>query len=185
MTTADSAGDATAEQAARAAQAPQAPQTTQGEQAAQPTHSDSFYQAVGGADALRRLIDTFYEQVLADPLLAPVFVHFTQAHIDHVVVWLSEVFGGPAEYSARLGGHHALLSQHLRLRITEEQRARWAELMIATAAKELPAEPLLQQRFAEYIEWGTRIAKSVSNQESSDLGEPGPVPHWGWDGLAR
>lgn len=144
----------------------------------------TFYEAVGGAEALRRLIDSFYAQVLADPLLAPVFVHFTQAHIDHVVVWLTEVFGGPAEYTARLGGHHALLTQHLGLRITEEQRARWAELMTATAAKELPADELVQRRFGEYIEWGTKIARSVSQQEGTDVGEPGPVPHWGFGGLA-
>lgn len=146
-------------------------------------HSGSFYDAVGGAEALSRLINAFYDQVLVDPLLQPVFVNFTQAHLDHVVVWLSEVFGGPAEYTERFGGHHALLSQHLHLRITEEQRARWAELMIATAAKELPNDALVQQRFAEYIEWGTKIARSVSQQEGDDLGEPGPVPHWGWNGL--
>jgi hemoglobin len=144
---------------------------------------ESFYEALGGADALHRLVNTFYGQVLADPLLAPVFAHFTPTHIDHVVVWLSEVFGGPAVYSERLGGHQALLGHHLGLAITEEQRARWAELMVATAAKELPSDELLQRRFAEYIEWGTRIARSVS-QPGEELGDPGPVPHWGWDGLA-
>jgi hemoglobin len=143
----------------------------------------SFYDALGGADALHRLIDSFYDQVLQDPLLAPVFAHFTPTHVEHVVVWLSEVFGGPAEYSARLGGHHALLAHHVDLAITEEQRARWVELMRATAAKELPADELLQRRFAEYIEWGTGIAKSVS-QPGAVLGDPGPVPRWGWDGLA-
>ena len=35
--------------------------------------SPSFYDALGGADALHRLIDAFYDQVLQDPLLAPVF----------------------------------------------------------------------------------------------------------------
>ena len=147
-------------------------------------HSGSFYQAIGGEPALRRLIDRFYDQVLVDPLLAPVFVDFTPTHVDHVVVWLSEVFGGPAGYTERLGGHHSLLASHLNLRITEEQRARWVEVMLATAAKELPDEELVRRRFAEYIEWGTRIARSVSQQEGSDLGDPGPVPHWGWDGLA-
>lgn len=146
-------------------------------------HGGTFYEAVGGADALRRLIDAFYDQVLVDPQLAPVFADFTPTHIDHVVVWLSEVFGGPAEYTARLGGHQALLGHHLNLGITEEQRVRWVELMLATAAKELPADALVQRRFAEYIEWGTRIARSVS-QPGEELGDPGPVPHWGWDGLA-
>jgi hemoglobin len=145
-------------------------------------HHESFYDALGGADALRRLINTFYDQVLQDPLLAPVFVHFTPTHIDHVVVWLSEVFGGPADYTAALGGHQALLSHHVDLAITEEQRARWVELIVATAAKELPADALLQRRFAEYVEWGTRIARSVS-QPGTELGDPGPTPRWGWDGL--
>lgn len=154
---------------------PTAPQTSQ--------DRGSFYDAIGGRDALRRLIDAFYEQVLLDPVLQPVFAHFTPTHIDHVVVWLTEVFGGPAEYTARLGGHHALLEHHVDLAITEQQRARWAELLITTAAKELPDDALLQQRFAEYVEWGTRIALAVS-QPGAELGAPGPVPHWGWDGLA-
>ena len=125
-------------------------------------HDGSFYEAVGGEPALRRLIEAFYEQVLVDPVLEPVFANFTPTHIDHVVVWLSEVFGGPAGYTERLGGHQALLTSHLDLRITEEQRARWVEVILRTAAKELPDDALLQQRFAEYIEWGTRIAASVS-----------------------
>ena len=49
-------------------------------------------------------------------------------------------------------------------------------------AKVLPAAELLQRRFAEYIEWGTGIAKSVS-QPGAALGDPGPTPRWGWDGL--
>lgn len=148
-----------------------------------PEHSGSFYEALGGEAALRRLIDAFYARVLADPVLEPVFVDFTPTHIDHVVVWLSEVFGGPAGYTERLGGHQALLTSHLGLRITEEQRARWVEVMLRTAAEELPDDELLQKRFAEYIEWGTRIAASVS-QPGTELGAPGPVPRWGWDKLA-
>lgn len=146
-------------------------------------HSGSFYDALGGEVALRRLIDTFYDQVLVDPMLKPVFAHFTATHVDHVVVWLSEVFGGPAVYTEQHGGHQALLTSHLNLHITEEQRARWVEVMLRTAAKELPSDELLQRRFAEYIEWGTRIAASVS-QPGTHLGDPGPIPHWGWNGLA-
>jgi hemoglobin len=142
----------------------------------------SFYDALGGEPALRRLIGAFYDRVLVDPVLEPVFAHFTATHVDHVVVWLSEVFGGPAGYTERLGGHQSLLTSHLDLRITEEQRARWVEVMLQTAAKELPDDELLQRRFAEYIEWGTKIAASVS-QPGTELGDPGPTPRWGWNGL--
>ncbi|WP_083678432.1 hypothetical protein [Nocardiopsis sp. CNR-923] len=68
-------------------------------------------------------------RVLTDPLPAPVFAGFTPEHREHVAVWLAEVFGGPAERTERLGGHQALLLGHRGLPITEEQRARWMELM--------------------------------------------------------
>lgn len=54
----------------------------------------SLYDAVGGTDGLRRLSDSFYERVLADEVLAPVFATFTPDHVEHVAVWLGEVFGG-------------------------------------------------------------------------------------------
>ncbi|MEU7513091.1 group II truncated hemoglobin [Streptomyces sp. NPDC042898] len=147
-------------------------------------HTNTLYEAVGGADALRRLSETFYEGVLADPLLAPVFADFTPTHVEHVAVWLAEVFSGPADFTAEHGGHQALLRAHLGLGITEEQRLRWMELMAAAVEKELPDDALLRRRVLEYFDWGTRIAKDVSaSAPGTDLGDPGPTPRWGWDGL--
>jgi hemoglobin len=147
---------------------------------------DTLFEAVGGIDALRRLSDTFYEAVLADPLLAPVFVDFTPTHIEHVAVWLAEVFGGPARFSAELGGHQALLSAHLGLSITKEQRRRWMELMGTAVQKEFPDDELLRRRVMEYFDWGTRIARDVSAEPvGEDLGDPGPTPRWGWSGLLK
>jgi hemoglobin len=145
---------------------------------------ETLYEAVGGTDALRRLSNTFYEAVLADPLLAPVFADFTPTHIEHVAVWLAEVFDGPAGFSAELGGHQALLRAHLGLSITEEQRLRWMELMTDAVAKELPDDELLRRRVVEYFDWGTKIAREVSGDPAgTDLGDPGPTPRWGWNGV--
>lgn len=146
--------------------------------------SESLYDAVGGLEALRRLSNTFYDGVLADPVLAPVFADFTRTHIEHVAVWLAEIFGGPARFTAGLGGHQALLRSHLGLSITEEQRVRWMELMTVAVQKELPDDELLRRRVLEYFDWGTRIARDVSAAPvGEDLGDPGPTPRWGWDGL--
>ncbi|MCG6492923.1 group II truncated hemoglobin, partial [Kitasatospora sp. A2-31] len=117
--------------------------------------SESLYDAVGGIDALRRLSNTFYEGVLADPVLAPVFANFTTTHIEHVAVWLGEIFGGPARFTDELGGHQSLLRSHLGLAITEEQRGRWMELMGEAVRKELPDDELLRRRVLEYFDWGT------------------------------
>ncbi|MEU0394344.1 group II truncated hemoglobin [Streptomyces sp. NPDC006208] len=144
----------------------------------------TLYEAVGGADALRRLSNTFYEAVLADPLLAPVFADFTPTHVERVAVWLAEVFEGPTRFTDELGGHQALLDAHLGLHITEEQRLRWMELMSDAVAKELPDDELLRRRVVEYFDWGTKIARDVSaDPPGTDLGEPGPTPRWSWDGL--
>ncbi|MDX6313711.1 MAG: hemoglobin [Streptomyces sp.] len=159
--------------------------TERAERAERADRAATLYEAVGGTEALRRLSNTFYEAVLADPLLAPVFVDFTPTHIEHVAVWLAEIFAGPADFTADLGGHQALLRAHLGLSITEEQRLRWMELMTAAVDKELPDDELLRRRVLEYFDWGTRIARDVSAASvGEDLGDPGPTPRWGWDGLA-
>ncbi|MEV2278670.1 antibiotic biosynthesis monooxygenase [Nocardiopsis sp. NPDC049922] len=143
----------------------------------------TLFEAVGGEEALRRLSGAFYTLVLADPLLAPVFADFTPEHREHVAVWLAEVFGGPADFTERLGGHQALLRSHLGLSITEEQRARWMELMDQAVRRELPEDARLRRTVLEYFDWGTRIARDVSRSPAgTDLGDPGPTPRWGWDG---
>ncbi|MDX6253578.1 MAG: hemoglobin, partial [Kribbellaceae bacterium] len=88
----------------------------------------TVYEWAGGAEAFRRLTEVFYDKVLEDPLLAPVFAHMSDQHREHVATWLGEVFGGPKRYTEELGGYPAMLSHHLGLALTEEQRARWAAL---------------------------------------------------------
>ena len=145
----------------------------------------SLSEAIGGMEVLRRVSNTFYDRVLADPLLAPVFADFTRTHIEHVAIWLDEVFGGPEVFTRDLGGHQALLRSHLGLAITEEQRLRWMELMTEAVGKELPDDDLLQQQVMAYFDWGTKIARAVSaDPDDTDLGDPGPTPRWGWKGLS-
>jgi hemoglobin len=143
-----------------------------------------LYADVGGTAGLRRLSDAFYQRVLADPLLAPVFANFTPAHVEHVAVWLAEVFGGPEDYTARLGGHHALLESHLGLGIRDEHRQRWLQLMGQAIDEVLPGQPELHDALMAYFGWGTAIAEDLSRSPAgTDLGQPGPTPRWGYDGL--
>lgn len=144
----------------------------------------TLYDEMGGRDSLQRLSTAFYDRVLADELLAPVFAHFTPTHVDHVAVWLAEVFGGPAEFTANLGGHPALLRSHLGLSIRDDHRQRWLELMAEALEEVLPGREALHQSLMDYFEWGTAIAQSVSQDPvGTDLGDPGPTPRWGWHGL--
>ena len=139
----------------------------------------SIYDFAGGSDAFQRLTERFYDKVTRDPLVSPLFEHFTDEHIGNVAIWLGEVFGGPAGYSEHHGGHRGVLRKHGGLDISEEQRARWKQLMLEAAGEVLPPEPKLQARFADYIEWGTRIARQAS-QPGFVVGRGGDVPRWDW-----
>jgi hemoglobin len=144
----------------------------------------SLYDEASGTEGLTRLAGAFYRRVLVDDLLAPVFAHFTPAHVDHVVVWLAEVFGGPAQFTAELGGHQALLRSHLGLGIRDQHRQRWLELMAEAIEEVYPGRPELAATLHAYFDWGSRIAQDVSQDPvGADLGEPGPTPRWSHAGL--
>jgi len=140
----------------------------------------TLYEWAGGATAFRRLTDAFYDRVVADDVLGPVFAHMGPAHREHVAMWLGEVFGGPARYTKELGGYPAMLAFHLGLDLSEHQRRRWAS-MIADAADEagLPADPEFRSAFIAYVEWGTRIAMANSGPDAAPP-PSAPVPTWGW-----
>ncbi len=140
---------------------------------------ETVFEAAGGAEAFLHLTRRFYAQVAADPVLAPVFAGMTDAHVEGVALWLGEVFSGPNRYSTERGGYPHMVSRHVGRALTEEQRARWAELMIAIARDVLPANGKVQARFKSYIEWGSRIALQNS-QPGYEPPAKSDIPDWGW-----
>ena len=140
----------------------------------------TLFEWAGGDAALRRLTEVFYDRVLDDDVLAPVFAQMGPDHRAHVAVWLGEVFGGPTTYTDELGGYPAMLRHHLGLGLTEPQRSRWAALIAACADEAgLPDDPEFRSAFVAYVEWGTRIALANSEPGATPMPEA-PVPRWGW-----
>jgi hemoglobin len=141
----------------------------------------TLFDWAGGLDALSRMINAFYDRVERDDLLSLFFPGgVSQAHRAHVTSWWSEVFGGPAEYTAELGGYEAMLAHHRGLNITAEQRFRFASLMsLAADDAQLPADPEFRAALVGYLEWGIRIAMHNS-RDDAEVVEHAPVPRWGW-----
>ena len=134
----------------------------------------SLYEWAGGLPALERLTRLFYERVLADDLIGPLFAHMDDEHPRHVALWLAEVFGGPDRYTRERGGYPAMLGHHLGKAITEPQRRRWVSLLMDAAdAAELPADPEFRAAFTGYVEWGTRLAVANS-QPGAEVVRLGP-----------
>lgn len=145
-----------------------------------PAKPPTLYEWAGGMEAFDRLTTAFYARVRADEIVGPLFANMPDGHPHNVAIWLAEVFGGPRAYTDEHGGYPHMISKHLGLAITEEQRARWAQLIaLAADDADLPSDPEFRSAFAAYIEWGTRIALANSQPDAHPPSEA-PVPRWGW-----
>jgi hemoglobin len=79
----------------------------------------SLFEFAGGEAGIHRLETAFYESVLADPLLQPLFGEGQAQHVDHLTAFTAESFGGPDRFSRELGGFEHLIAVHRGLKNVE------------------------------------------------------------------
>jgi hemoglobin len=143
----------------------------------------TLFEHAGGEKALHRLEQVFYDSVLADPLLQPLFGEGRPSHVDNLTAFTAESFGGPDRFSRELGFAH-IITVHRGLKITEEQRQRFVELyMAALDAAEMPGDPEFRAAVREHVEFGSKVAMQNSHAESDEeLHRLREVPRWTWAG---
>jgi hemoglobin len=143
----------------------------------------TLYEHAGGEEALHRLEQVFYDSVLRDPLLQPLFGAGQPQHVDHLTMFTAESFGGPDRFTRELGFAH-LIAVHRGLEITEEQRHRFVELyMAALDTAGLPDDEPFRRAVREHVEFGSHVAMENSNAKTdADLNPLRDVPRWTWDG---
>jgi hemoglobin len=143
----------------------------------------TLFEHAGGEQALHRLEQIFYDSVLADPVLQPLFGARQPHHVDHITAFTAESFGGPDRFTRDLGFAH-LIAVHRGLRITEEQRVRFVGLyMAALDTAGMPADQPFRDAVREHVEFGSRVAMQNSHAVTDDQLHPlREVPHWTWTG---
>src|SRR6266540_1770956 len=73
-----------------------------------------------------------------------------------------------------------MVGQHLNKALSEQQRARWVQLITKSADDAgLPQDTEFRAAFVAYLEWGSRIAKENSTPGVTPPPEM-PVPRWWW-----
>jgi hemoglobin len=89
----------------------------------------TFYEAVGGHETFRRLVDRFYAGVAEDPVLRPLYPDedFDTAP-DRLRMFLEQYWGGPRTYSDQRG-HPRLRMRHVPFHIGERERDAWLARM--------------------------------------------------------
>ena len=142
----------------------------------------TLYEWAGGMEKFEKLTSVFYEKVLKDDLLNPVFKNMSPKHSRHVAHFIAEVFGGPKQYTVQNEGSHAqMVSHHIGKMLDEKKRQRWISLLLETADEiGLPDDPEFRSAFVAYLEWGSRIAVINSNAAENPVKENEPMPKWGW-----
>lgn len=142
----------------------------------------TLYEWAGDIETFEALFDKFYDKVLQDDLLGPVFINMSPQHRMHVAHFVAEVFGGPQLYTTADGGSHAhMVGMHIGKMLDEEKRRRWVQLLLQTADEQgLKSDPEFRSAFVGYIEWGTRIAVINSQLTENPMQNEEPMPKWGW-----
>ncbi len=106
----------------------------------------SFYTMLGGEDAVRRLVDRFYDHMDALPEAAPIrAMHARELRVsrDKLFMFLSGWLGGPALYWERYG-HPRLRMRHLPFAIDAAARDQWL-LCMSRAMDEVVTDPALRR----------------------------------------
>ncbi|WP_206109242.1 globin [Paenibacillus sp. HB172176] len=88
----------------------------------------SLYEALGGAEKLRTIVECFYPLVQAHPLLGPLFPEDINPVMEKQYLFLTQFFGGPSLYSDQYG-HPMMRARHLPFPITPERAAAWLGCM--------------------------------------------------------
>jgi hemoglobin len=101
----------------------------------------SLYDAIGGEPTFRRLVDTFYAGVAADPVLRALYPEDDLGPAaDRLRMFLIQYWGGPRTYS-ELRGHPRLRLRHAPFAIDSAARDAWLRHMRAALdTVNLPAD---------------------------------------------
>jgi hemoglobin len=115
---------------------------------------ENLYEAVGGAETFRRLLDHFYDGVEKDPILRPLYPEDLERPRERLALFLMQYFGGPDTYS-RQRGHPRLRMRHLPFVIGPQQRDAWFMHMSAAVDVTGIAEPYRTQMLRYFADAST------------------------------
>ena len=111
----------------------------------------TLYEAIGGEETFRRLVDTFYAGVASDPVLRAIYPEDDLGPAaERLRMFLIQYWGGPSAYSQQRG-HPRLRMRHAPFKIGPIERDAWLRCIRIAVDEENLAEPYRGQLWA-YLE---------------------------------
>jgi len=110
----------------------------------------TVYEAAGGEQTFRLLVERFYAGVASDPLLRPLYPdQDLSLAAGRLTLFLIQYWGGPDTYS-RTRGHPRLRLRHQPFAIGQAERDAWlGHMTAAVESLDLPAE--VREAFLDYF----------------------------------
>ncbi|QHW33205.1 globin [Paenibacillus rhizovicinus] len=100
----------------------------------------TIFEAVGGVEGIKGIVQAFYPKVQKHPLLGPLFPADIDPVMEKQTLFLSQFFGGPSLYSDQYG-HPMMRARHMPFPITPERAEAWLSCMRAALSEtDLPME---------------------------------------------
>ena len=111
----------------------------------------NVFDAAGGEETFRLLVERFYERVAGDPILRPIYPEedLTGA-TERLTLFLIQYWGGPNTYS-RERGHPRLRMRHQPFVIGRREREAWLSHMKA-AVDSLDVTPNVRKALLDYFD---------------------------------
>lgn len=111
----------------------------------------NVFDAAGGEETFRLLVEHFYEAVAGDPILRPIYPEEDLAGAtERLTLFLIQYWGGPNTYS-RERGHPRLRMRHQPFVIGRRERDAWLFHMKA-AVDSLDVTPNVRKALLDYFE---------------------------------
>jgi hemoglobin len=111
----------------------------------------TFFEAIGGADTIHRIVRRFYAGVADDPVLRPLYPDADLGPAERrFAMFLVQYWGGPTDYSDERG-HPRLRMRHAPFAVTHQAREHWLRHFRA-GLDEVKLAPELDAEFWAYVE---------------------------------
>lgn len=87
------------------------------------------HDAVGGLEAFVELVDAFYDTVVTDPVLRPMYPTNLEPGKRYLALFFAQYFGGPNAPYGHERGHPRLRRRHADFPVDWDAALRWATAM--------------------------------------------------------
>jgi len=131
----------------------------------------TVFEAAGGAETFKTLVERFYAAVASDPVLRRVYPEEDlSGATERLTLFLIQYWGGPDTYSARRG-HPRLRLRHQPFAIGQAERDAWLGHMTA-AVESLDLRPEVRKALLDYFETTSTAMINIGGPPGKPLVNP-------------